>query len=254
MPDKERRRWRNAWIIGASSGIGLEVAKQLAPHCENIIISARNLEALETESAASGNMHAVQLDITREKQIEEAALEVDRNFGSLDLVVISSGVWRPTRIPNLDVKAFSESIDVNYLGVVRVIAGVAPGMVERSSGHIAIISSIAGYRGLPNAAAYAPTKAALINLAECIYPQFKRAGVKISLVNPGFVETPMTSVNKFPMPFIQTPKKAAENIVSGLMRKDYEIAFPKRLAFIFKLLRLLPNSVFFWIVNRYVLR
>ena len=254
MSDNKKIRWSNVWVIGASSGIGLELAKQLSSLCENITVSARNLNKLEVESAAFENMRALQLDITKKDQIKEVASKIGRDCGPIDLVVISSGVWRPSKLPNLDVEAFCESIDVNYLGVVRVIDAVGPQMVERQSGQIAIIASIAGYRGLPNAAAYAPTKAALINLAECIYPQFKRTGVDISVVNPGFVETPMTSVNEFTMPFIQTPERAAAKIVIGLKRKDYEIAFPKRLTIILKILRILPNRIFFWLVNRYVLR
>lgn len=127
-------------------------------------------------------------------------------------------------------------------------------MVERGGGHIAIIASASAYRGLPNAAAYSPMKSALNNLAESIHPQLKRAGVHITIVNPGFVDTQLTAVNKFPMPFLMSAEEAAERIAKGLSERRYEIAFPWRLVFPLKLMRLLPNRVFLWFVNRFVLK
>ncbi len=248
-----RKRWNTAWIIGASTGIGLETAQQLAPLCERVIISARSEDKLQTAAAAAENLYAVALDVTDSRGVVEATDNIEMQHGDIDLVIISSGTWLPAKLPHLSPETFRKSMEVNYIGVVNVIAALAPRMARINRGHIGIISSVAGYRGLPNAAAYAPTKAALINLAECIRPQLRRMGVSVSVINPGFVETPMTSVNKFPMPFIQTPQAAAQQIVRGLQRNDYEIAFPKRLVWILKLARIMPNRLFFWFVDRFVL-
>jgi short-subunit dehydrogenase len=129
-----------------------------------------------------------------------------------------------------------------------------PDMMRREAGQIAIISSVAGYRGLPKAAAYGSTKAALINLAESLHPELAAKGVTLSIVNPGFIDTPMTEVNDFPMPFLMPVDAAAQRLLAGLERKSYEITFPRRFTWIMKLLRLLPNAVFFWIVRTFMLR
>ena len=198
-------------------------------------------------------MLAAPLDVTD----ADAAHRLARQLGDMtpiDLVVISSGSWQAMRPTELDPAVFREAVDINFTGVINVLSAVIPAMVEHGGGHIAIVASVSGYRGLPNAAAYSPMKAALINLAESIRPQLMRKGVHVTIVNPGFVDTPMTSVNKFPMPFLMSAETAADRIAKGLYSRRYEIAFPTRFVMILKLLRILPNSVFFWIVNKFVLK
>jgi NAD(P)-dependent dehydrogenase (short-subunit alcohol dehydrogenase family) len=179
---------------------------------------------------------------------------VESVFGPIDLAVLNAGTWNVVKLDDFEPTAFRASMDVNYLGVVNGIAAVLPGMLARGRGHIAVVSSVAGYRGLPKAAAYGPTKAALINLVESLRPELEARGITISLVSPGFVETPMTSVNKFPMPFLMPVERAAERMLGGLVKGRYEIVFPRRLAYGMKLLRLLPNAVFFWIVRNFIFR
>jgi short-subunit dehydrogenase len=140
------------------------------------------------------------------------------------------------------------------MGVVNVLAQVLPSMTARHEGQIAIVASVAGYRGLPKAAAYGPTKAALINLAESLRPELAAQGITLSIVNPGFVDTPMTASNDFPMPFLMPADEAARRLLHGLKRKDYEIVFPRRLAWAMKVLRLMPNALFFWIVRKFMLK
>ena len=171
-----------------------------------------------------------------------------------DSVVISSGTWDVVTPPDLDPHVFKKAMEVNFMGVINVLAKVVPDMMKRGKGQIAIISSVAGYRGLPKAAAYGSTKAALINLAESLHPELAESGVTLSIVNPGFVDTPMTAVNEFPMPFLMPVDQAAERLLKGLERKHYEITFPRRFTWIMKLLRLLPNVVYLWLVRRFVLR
>ncbi|MEM7399755.1 MAG: SDR family NAD(P)-dependent oxidoreductase [Pseudomonadota bacterium] len=253
MSDKQSLPWRTAWIVGASSGIGAALAELLDGHVATVAVSARSAEKLEALHASSKTITPYPLDITDETAVARCYREIESKAGPVDLVVLSAGTWEVVTPPDLDPKAFRKSMEVNFMGVVNVLAQVVPDMMKRGSGQIAIISSVAGYRGLPKAAAYGSTKAALINLAESLYPELEAKGVTLSIVNPGFVETPMTSVNDFPMPFIMPVDAAAERLLQGLERKRYEITFPRRFTWIMKFVRILPNAIYFWIVRRFIL-
>ena len=254
MANPPERKWRTVWIVGASTGIGREMALQLAQQCDAVYISARSADKLAELAAQSDRLHPLPLDITDEAAVNAAAASIAASGQPLDLLVTSVAMWQQTRISEWDPGIFRRAMETNFVGPVVAISAVAPAMIERGQGQIAIIGSVSGYRGLPNAATYAPTKAALINLAECIRPQLARKGVKVSIVNPGFVDTPLTATNTFPMPFLQTPQKAAEVIIGGLERERYEIAFPWQMVLPLKLMRMLPNRVFFWLVDKLVLK
>jgi short-subunit dehydrogenase len=165
-------------------------------------------------------------------------------LGELDLAILNAGVWHPMAASAFDAARAAESMSVNYLGIANALEPLIPAMVARRKGQLALVASIAGYRGLPKAAAYAPTKSAVITLAEVLRLELQRHGIVVSVVNPGFVETPMTSVNDFPMPFIMKADDAADRILKGLERGRYEIAFPWQLVALFKILRVLPNSLY----------
>ena len=247
-------RWKKAWVIGASSGIGEELALQLSDVSQDVIISARREDKLAEIADHADNISAIAFDINdydRVDAIFEAMLQEDN---LPDLVVICSGVWNPVKLPDLPVDAFRYGMETNYISVVKILSHLVPAMQAKGTGHIGLVASVAGYRGMPNAGAYAPTKAALINLAECLRPQLNKMGITLSLINPGFVETPMTSVNKFPMPFLMKPKDAAAEIVKGLLKKRYEIAFPLRLVLILKFARAMPNELYFWMVRKFMLK
>ena len=247
-------RWNKAWIIGASTGIGHALAKRIAPRCKTVVVSARSTGKLEALARDHMQLEPQPVDVTDAAAIAALAARIDSGDDPVDLVVISSGVWHPVKAGQFDIEKFKDAVDVNFMGVINVLAAIVPPMVARGSGHIAIISSASAYRGLPNAAAYSPMKAALLNLTESIYPQLKRAGVHISIIVPGFVDTPLTAVNKFPMPFLMSAEEAARRIARGLEQKRYEIAFPNRFIYLLKLMRMLPNSVFFWYINKFVLK
>lgn len=256
MKSDGQKRWDKVWIIGASTGIGRELAMAIAPKCNHVWISARNEAKLIDVAKQKSNLSVIPLDITQPQQLSEAFAKIqqsDSNAQAIDLVVISSAIGLMSKLPKFDPELYRQSIETNYMGTVYAISAVLPAMVARGQGHIALIASVAGYRGLPDGAPYAPTKAALINLAECMRPSLRRLGITVSVINPGFVETPMTAQNRFPMPFLMQPDEAARRIVRGLDRKQYEIAFPKRMAYFLKLMRILPNAVFFALADRLML-
>ena len=254
MAEKVPLRWRTVWIIGASSGLGLELAKLLDGQVPTIAVSARSENSLKALQAESRSVETYPLDVTNEEAVGRCAREIEAAHGPIDLAVLSAGTWKIVSPPDLDVNAFKKSMEVNFMGVVNVLAHVLPGMVSRNEGQIAIVASVAGYRGLPKASAYGPTKAALINLAESLRPQLSLQGVTLSIVNPGFVDTPMTASNEFPMPFLMPADAAARRLLNGLENEDYEIVFPRRLAWGMKALRLMPNALFFWIVRTFMLK
>lgn len=254
MGDQPALPWRTTWIIGASSGLGAALAKLLDGRVGTVAVSARSADSLTALQASTQTLAAYPLDVTDEDAVARCYRDIEKSHGPIDLVVLSAGTWEVVSPPDLDPSAFKKSMDVNFMGVVNVLAKIVPDMMRRESGQIAIVSSVAGYRGLPKAAAYGSTKAALINLAESLYPELAEKGVTLSIVNPGFVDTPMTAVNDFPMPFLMPVDAAAQRLLRGLERKNYEITFPRRFTWMLKALRLLPNAVFFWVVRTFMLR
>ena len=222
---------------------------QLAASGVKVAVSARSVDKLAELAALNPGIKAYPLDVTDQAAAARTCDAIHADLGSIDLVIMNAGVWRPMGAAHYDGAAAVESMNVNYNGVVWPLASLIPKMIERKAGHIALVASVAGYRGLAQSSAYAPTKAALINLAECLKPDLARYGVKISIVNPGFVDTPMTRVNTFPMPFMITAPDAAARIISGLKRGRYEIAFPWPTVMTLKLFRLLPNTLYFWLAR-----
>jgi NAD(P)-dependent dehydrogenase (short-subunit alcohol dehydrogenase family) len=243
--------WEVAWITGAGTGIGRELALGLAREGVKIAASARTERNL---SMLADNHMAVEfypLDVRDRAAVEEAVAEIEAALGPIDLAVLSAGVWRPMSAQKLDVDAIRDGVETNYMGVIHCLAALLPRMIERGRGHIAIISSVAGYRGMSRAGGYAPTKAALISLAECLCEDVKRFGITVSVVNPGFVDTPMTRNNDFPMPFIVSAGEAAERIIRGLKRRHFEIAFPWPLVWPLKIARILPYKLYFWSLRQF---
>ena len=247
--------WKTAWVVGASHGIGRAVALRLAAAGVSVAASARDETALAAlASEATGSVAAYPMDVTDPDGVETTLAAIEADHGPIDLAVLCAGVWDPFSIDAIDVAAFRSGIEVNYLGTVNAIACLVPRMRARDRGQIAVVSSVAGYFGLPRSAAYGPTKAALINLAECLRTELDGSGVAVSLVNPGFVKTRLTAKNDFPMPFLMTPDDAADRMVRGLKPGRFEVAFPRRFVLILKTLGLLPYPLFFWIIRKFVSR
>jgi len=246
--------WKTVWITGASSGIGLELARLMATKAAQVAVSARSAGPLSALAADQPGIVAKPLDVTDAGAVSACVKELETQTGGIDLAVLNAGVWTLMDSAELDLKAVRAGIEVNYMGVIHAIDALLPGMLARGRGHIAIVASVAGYRGLPRAVAYGPTKAALINLAETLRLELEPRGITISVVNPGFVDTPMTEDNPFPMPAIISAEEAARRLLDGLERRRYEIVFPRRLVYALKLLRVLPNAAFFRVVRTFVTR
>lgn len=243
-----------AWITGASSGIGKALALRLAREGWKVAVTARSLEQLEAmaEEAGSfrGSIMAFPGDVTNAREMERVVEAVERALGPLVLAVLNAGVYLPVKGEDLNVQDFEKSIAVNLSGTVNCLVPLSRWMKESGKGQIAIVSSVAGYRGLPTSAAYGATKAGLINMAEALKFDFDRMGIHLQVITPGFVDTPATSQNPFPMPHLLSVEEAAQKIGEGLKTGAFEITFPKRFTYQLKLLRMLPYRLYFATVAR----
>lgn len=241
--------WKVIWITGASTGIGREIALRLAASGAKVAVSARTAEKLAELEAASANIKAYPLDVGDLDATKRVAAAITADLGPIDVAILNAGVWQPMSAANYDAALLSKAMTINYFGVTNALEPLMAQMRARKSGHIAIVSSVAGYRGLPVAIAYAPTKAALISLAESLYPDLLDDKVKMTVINPGFVKTSMTDVNTFPMPFIIECEDAADRIIKGLIKGGFEIVFPWRMKMLSKFTRILPYWMYFGIIN-----
>jgi len=204
--------------------------------------------------AENSNIVPFPLDITDSDAIDTTVARIEQEVGPIELALFCAATWTVMDVEELDAATIQKSMTVNFNGTVATLVPVCHRMMARKSGRLAIVASVAGYRGLPRSAAYGPTKAALINLAEVLQPDLQRHNVDVSIINPGFVDTPMTADNDFPMPFLMQVDDAADRIVKGLVKGHYEIAFPWQLVTILKIFRLLPNRLFLWISRRQIAR
>lgn len=250
------RDWhgRRCWLIGASSGIGRATASALHGRGAQVIVSARSGDALQTFVAQHPGSVALPLDAVDPDRVRTVAAEVLAG-GAPDLVCYCAGYYRDMRATDFDLSEMLRHEQINYNGVLHVLAAVLPAMLTAAQagrpGHVSIISSVAGFRGLPKSLAYGPTKAALINLAEAMYLDLHDLGLGVSVINPGFVATPLTAGNDFTMPALISPEAAAQAILQGWARGQFDIHFPKRFTRVMKLLRLLPYRWYFPAVRRF---
>ncbi|WP_169570024.1 SDR family NAD(P)-dependent oxidoreductase [Sneathiella limimaris] len=229
------------WIIGASTGIGADLALQLGAEGHTVTISARNEAKLEeVASKYPKQISCLPMDICNELSIESAFSKFEALDKLPDCVVISAGTYSPQTVSHFSLENAEKTMALNYIGTCRILERLLPIFQSRDKGHIALIASVAGYQGLPKSLAYGPTKAALINLAEGLQIELMNSNVKVQVINPGFVKTPLTAQNKFNMPFLMEPEEAARKIAQGLKKDQFEIAFPLPFVLILKTIRLLP--------------
>jgi short-subunit dehydrogenase len=245
-------RGQRVWLIGASSGIGAALAQALIERGARVAASARNADALHRLAAAArpGQVLALPLDATRREQLEAALASVTGAWGGIDLAVFVQGTHRPMRAWDIDGVAARALVETNLNSMLDALAVVVPRLVAQGSGGVALVSSVAGYRGLPTSLVYGATKAALINLAETLYLELAPRGIGVWLINPGFVRTPLTERNDFRMPALISAEEAARHILAGFARGRFEIHFPRRFTLWLKLLRVLPYRLYFALIRR----
>ena len=241
---------RIVWITGASTGIGRELALRYAKRGCRVAISARSIDKLTALAAQDKRLVPFPVDVTDPHSVAHVHSSITTQLGPIDLAILNAGVWDQMVSRDFSAKRVTDSMAVNYTGIANALEPLIRDMTTRRTGHLALVASVAGYRGLPKAAAYAPTKAALISLAEVLRLELAADNIAVSVINPGFVETPMTSVNTFPMPFIVTAEDAAVRIMRGLDKKKFEIAFPWQLVTMLKVLRILPGALYYQIARR----
>ena len=242
---------KTIWITGGSTGIGKALAIKFASKGWNVAISARRTELLNELSNSYENISGFPLDVTDKEKCKQVFNEIKNKFENIDICFFSTGTWDPKKEKEIDVEQMEDVFKVNFFGTVNCIKAVEQYFRDKKKGTITIVSSIAGYRGLPNSTGYGPSKSALNNLAESLYFDFKRYNVRVCLVSPGFIKTPMTDKNDFKMPFLKTPEYAADQIFEGLVNKNtFEIHFPKSLTITLKLLSFLPSKIYFGLVGK----
>jgi short-subunit dehydrogenase len=246
------------WITGGSTGLGREVARQYAQAGHTVCASARGAEALTRLvgecQGLPGKIHAYPLDVTDVDRVAETFASIQADVGLPELVILNAGTSVPDKVQAFDRENYQRIMNINYMGVINCLEPVVPEFIARSSGQIAIVASVAGYRGLPLAAAYCASKSALIALCESLQPELAVEGINLQVVNPGFVRTPLTAKNEFSMPFLMEVEAAAASMIGGLAQGRFEVTFPKRFTWLVKFTRFLPNSVFLRLTRNLVTR
>lgn len=246
------------WLTGASAGIGRALALRLARDGWRVAASARRGDALDSlrqeARGLPGEIRAFPVDVTDRRAVAACVAAIEREFGRIDLALLNAGTHEPMPADKFSAAIVQRLLDINVMGVANGLEAVLPLLIARGAGRVAIVASLAGYGGLPSAAAYGASKAALINMAESLRPELLERGVVLQVINPGFVKTPLTDKNDFDMPFLISAEDAAEAILRGLKSDRFEIAFPGAFVRLMKLLRLLPYGLYFRLTRRLVRR
>ena len=245
---------RKIWITGASSGIGKAVAEKFARENWKVAISARR-EKILNEMSKNPNMFAYPMDVTDPNATQETFNKIINDFGNIDLCIFSSGTYERKSEKGLNLDNIKKVMEVNFLGVVGCVKAVQEYFESKKSGHISIVSSPVGYRGLPKSSGYTASKASLNNFTQGIYFDFKKFNVRVSLISPGFIKTALTDKNEFKMPYLRSTEYAAEKIYIGLIKKNkFEIIFPPQIGIIYKIFQILPNGIYNYLINKFVNR
>lgn len=242
-----------AWVTGASGGIGYALCLAMARAGYTVAASARSadkLEELAREPVGGGRIVAFPLDVTDEAAARQTVERIEAELGPIAVAVLNAGTSLPTGGVRVQPTAFERVYDVNVFGVVRCLAPVVERMKGRGKGQIAIVGSLTAYFGLPGATAYGSTKSAINTIAQSLRFDLHNMNIRIQIINPGFVDTAMTRLNRFPMPALMQVDAAADRIVKGLGSGGFEVTFPRRLAWPMKAIRLLPDSLLFPLLYR----
>ena len=244
---------KKVWVTGASSGIGKAVAEKFAKENWKVAISARREELLN-EIAKDKNIFSYPLDVTDLKRTQDTFKKILGDFGDIDLVIFSSGIYERKLEKEINVESIKQTFEVNFFGTINSVKSVEDYFKSKKNGHITIVSSPVGYRGLPKSTGYTPSKAALNNFTQGIFFDFKKYNVMVTLVSPGFIKTQLTDKNDFPMPFLKSPEYSAEKIYNGIINKKFEIIFPFPIAVMYWIFRILPNKIYNFFISKFVNR
>ena len=254
MQHNKAQPWKRVWVTGASSGIGKELCKSLCELGLTVIASARSITKLEQlldeTKSQPGTVILAPIDITDSKAVKALVASWADGGYLPDLAILNAGTHDPFSAKQFSSSRAKALIDINLYGTINCLDPLLNYYHQQNSGHIGVVSSAAGYSGLPTAAAYGASKAALINLCEALYLDLMQSNIKLQLITPGFVKTPLTERNQFTMPAIISSQKAAELIIKGLTTTAFEIRFPKLFMYTLALLKLLPYNLYFKAINR----
>lgn len=238
------------WITGASSGIGRALALQLAQEGYQVAASSRNASLLASLCLINKNIHAFALDVRDKHSVRAVIAKIIEKFGRIDLAILNAGTYERDNISNFNATPLQTNFELNFFATIDCLDVIAKQMKQQKSGQIGIVSSVAGWLGLPYASSYGASKAALNNFATSLRPEMARSGIDLRLICPGFVKTPLTDKNDFEMPFIISAERAADEIIKGLRTKRFMIAFPKRMVFSLGFINLLPNAIKLWLTSK----
>jgi len=251
MPRPAKPKDGLCWITGASSGIGKELTRKLVKEGWRVAVSARSQEKLNALAAeAPGKIIAVPLDITDAQAVAAAVDRIEAEHGPIARAVLNAGVYIPINAEAPRYDDYAKTFVVNLNGTAACVSAIVPKFVERRAGQLVIVSSATAFGGMPTASAYGATKAALLNMAECLSIELHRFGVHVQCVTPGFVETPAQDDNEFPKPFMVSAQKAAGRMASGMKSKRFEVTFPRRFTWILKILYALPRGWYLPLVRK----
>ena len=242
------------WITGASEGIGKAVAERMAEDGFVVYASARSkdkLKELEKDYPSGGKIIALPLDVTDRAGNQKCVDQIIKEQGKLAVVILNAGTFVPIRGFDMKFEDFDFTMDVNVNGVINGMIPAVNEMKVAEQGQVVVVASVAGYGGLPKNAGYGISKAGLINMTESLKFDFDRMNIKIQLVTPGFIDTPLTKKNDFPMPFLMPVEKAADRMVEKMRTDTFEITFPRRFTFMLKFINLWCYPVYFWMVRKF---
>ena len=241
---------KTIWITGASTGIGKALAIKFAENGWNVAASARRENLLKELNDINENIHSYPLDVNKIDDCKSTAQQIIKKLGQIDICVFGTGIHDPKSEKKFNLEKIRKIMEVNFFGTMNSINSIYDYFSNKKEGQISIVSSVAAYRGLPVAGAYCSSKSALTSFAESLYFDMKRKNVKVSVISPGFIKTPMTDQNDFPMPMIRSAEYAADKIYLGLLKKKgFEIHFPKSFTFLMKIIQILPNWLYFGAIN-----
>ncbi len=229
------------WLIGASEGLGRELAKQLGAKGARLILSARNQQRLESLSAALPDARVAPLDVTDMQSVRSVAAEI----GAVDAVIYNAGAYEPMRATDWDADTALRICDVNFTGAMRVLGEVVPQFVKAGKGDVTLIGSLAGYRGLPASIGYGASKSAMVSLAETMRHDLRNTGVTVRLINPGFIKTRLTEKNSFAMPMLMTPEDAAARVMKAMGKRRFRTDFPAPFSWAIRSLAFLPDLLIY---------